>query len=131
MTPPLVSPPSAAISTTTRAIAAASLKRLSPSTIVESRRGAPMSRKMLSTAAVSVGATIAPTRNASSSNSCHSADSTVTPSAVMKGKRLAPTTAQHSTTAKMAITRIGQISSIVRRMSTCSPAANSSGGRKR
>jgi hypothetical protein len=97
----------------------------------ESRRGAPMSRKMLSTAAVSVGATIAPTRKASSSNSCHSADSTVTPSAVMKGKRLAPTTAQHSTTAKMAITRIGQISSIVRRRSTCRCPRRTPGPRRR
>jgi hypothetical protein len=101
------------------AIAAASFSRLSPSRITSSRRGAPISRKVETTAAGSVVEIAAPSsRQAISPNgdTLHTAR---------------PTQTVARMTASTAITSTTTASSSSRRTLTASAISNSSGGRNR
>jgi hypothetical protein len=105
------------------AIAAASLRRLSPSTSVVSRRGAPTSRKTPMTAPGSVVARIAPTSRHETS--------AIEGGRPLTGARAKPTNTVETTTATIAIRSTGPMSSSRRRTSTASAASNSRTGRKR
>ena len=97
-------------------IAAASLSRLSPSTSRQSRAGAPTSRKIPTTAPVSVVATIdASSRHATSDTSA-------------TGATASPITAVATRTATTARSRIGATSSIIRFTSIVSAAWKRSAG---
>ena len=98
-------------------MAAASFSRLSPSTSRTSRAGAPISRKMATTAAGSVVATIDPSSRQTTSG---------TPAS---GHSASPITAVATNTATTASSRMGAASSIIRRTSMVSAAWNSSAGR--
>ena len=84
-------------------MAAASFSRLSPSMMRDSRFGAAMLRKMLTTADGSVVETIAPTSRHAASGSALTHDSAK------------PTITVATTTATMASIRIGAASSSIRR----------------
>ncbi len=99
-------------------IATASLNSDSPSARIDSRLGAPTSRKMPMTAAGSVVETIAPTSRQTISSMPVTWCST------------AATTPMQTSTATTANSSTAKISSNSRRTSIVSPALNSSGGRK-
>ena len=105
-------------STVKIAIAVASLSRLSPSTRRDRRAGAPRSRKIATTAAGSVVATIAASSRQATSGTGAS------------GQSARPTAAVVASTAITASTKIGAASSIRRRTSIINAASNSRIGRK-
>ena len=109
---------SAPISTVNRAMAVASLRMLSPSTSRVRRPGAPISRKIATTAAGSVVATIAPSSRQPRIGTPNTAESP------------RPIEAVVSTTATTASSRMGAMSSTSRRTSMVSAVWNSSNGRK-
>ena len=105
-------------STVKIAIAVASLSRLSPSTSRVRRPGAPISRKIPTTADGSVVAMIAAnSRQAASGTDASGASAT-------------PTTAVVTITAITASTRTAAASSAIRRTSIISAASNKRTGRK-
>src|SRR5205823_14495483 len=104
--------------TANSAIAAASLRRASPSTKRVKRAGAPISRKIAMTAAGSVVDTTEPSSKQTTNETRPN------------GQSAKPTTAVEINVATIASSRIGAVSSSIRLTSVAIPASNTSKGRK-